>query len=140
FGFEAEGAAAITNTKKIDSPQTFATAIRIGNPASWELATQARDESGGIITSVSEEQIAEAFKTLPSKEGIFADPGSCASIAGVLQQVQAGMIAPGSKVVAVLTENGWKDPQTAIDQVNIDPVILPNHETALTNYSQKTIS
>lgn len=139
FGFEAEGAAAITNTKKIDSPETFATAIRIGNPASWELATQARDESGGIITSVSEEQIAEAFKTLPSKEGIFAEPGSCASIAGVYQEVKNGSIPQGAKVVAVLTGNGLKDPQSAIDQAEIDPVSLPNDKEALVEYIKKTV-
>lgn len=139
YGFEAEDSAAITKGEPITAPETVATAIRIGNPASWELATNARDESGGIITSVTDEEILQAFKTLPAKEGIFAEPGSCASIAGVFQQVQAGMIAPGSKVVAVLTGNGLKDPQTAIDQVTIDPVILPNDETAVTNYIKKTV-
>src|SRR5690625_874506 len=139
YGFEAEGAAAISKNEVIEQPETVATAIRIGNPASWNLATDARDESGGIITSVTDEEILQAFKTLPAKEGIFAEPGSCASIAGVFQQVQAGMIAPGSKVVAVLTGNGLKDPQTAIDQVTIDPVILPNDETAVTNYIKKTV-
>ena len=139
YGFEAEGAAAITKDEVIKAPETVATAIRIGNPASWHLATAARDESGGMITSVSDQEILEAFKTLPAKEGIFAEPGSCASIAGVYQQVKAGKITPGSKVVAVLTGNGLKDPQTAIDQVKIDPVSLPNDEGAVTDYIKKTV-
>src|SRR5699024_9670620 len=139
YGFEAEGAAAITKDGVIASPETVATAIRIGNPASWQLATAARDESGGMLVSVSDEEILEAFKTLPAKEGIFAEPGSCASIAGVYQQVKAGTIAKGSKVVAVLTGNGLKDPQTAIDQITIDPVSLPNDEAAVTDYIKKTV-
>src|SRR5699024_10334212 len=112
---------------------------RIGNPASWELATQARDESGGIITSVSEERIAEAFKTLPSKEGIFAEPGSCASIAGVYQEVKNGTIPQGSKVVAVLTGTALQHPHAAIDQAEIDPVSLPNNKEALVEYIKKTV-
>ncbi|MEI3606988.1 threonine synthase [Pseudogracilibacillus sp. SE30717A] len=139
YGFEAEGAAAIAKDEVIKEPETVATAIRIGNPASWNLATAARDESGGMITSVSDEEILSAFKTLPAKEGIFAEPGSCASIAGVYQQVKAGTIAPGSKVVAILTGNGLKDPQTAIDQITIDPVSLPNDEEAVTDYIKKTV-
>lgn len=134
YGFEAEGSAAITKGEPITEPDTVATAIRIGNPASWNLATNARDESKGMITSVTDDEILQAFKTLPAKEGIFAEPGSCASIAGVFQQVKAGTIAPGSKVVAVLTGNGLKDPQTAIEQVTIDPVSLPNDEAAVTEY------
>src|SRR5690625_882571 len=80
YGFEAEGSAAITKDEVITAPDTVATAIRIGNPASWQLATAARDESSGMITSVTDEEILTAFKTLPAKEGIFAEPGSCASI------------------------------------------------------------
>lgn len=139
FGFEAEGSAAITQDKILTEPETVATAIRIGNPASWDLAIAARDESGGIITSVTDEEILAAFKNLPSKEGIFAEPGSCASIAGVFQQVKSGAIKPGTKVVAVLTGNGLKDPQTAIDSVTIDPVSLPNDEVAVTDYIKKMV-
>src|SRR5699024_10392289 len=97
------------------SPETVATAIRIGNPASWDLATQARDESNGMIKSVSDEEILAAFKQIAQEEGIFAETGSCASIAGVIQQCENGSIKKGSKVVAILTGNGLKDPQTAID-------------------------
>src|SRR5699024_6264068 len=139
YGCEAEGSAAITKNEIITEPETIATAIRIGNPASWKLATNARDESNGLIEFVTDAEILEAFKTLPAKEGIFAEPGSCASIAGVYQQVKAGTIAKGSKVVAVLTGNGLKDPQTAIDQITIDPVSLPNDEAAVTDYIKKTV-
>lgn len=138
YGFEAEGAAAITKGEVIAEPETVATAIRIGNPASWKLAENARDESGGMITSVTDEEIIEAFKTLPRKEGIFAEPGSCASIAGVFQQVKAGAIEPGSTVVCVLTGNGLKDPQTAVDVMEMDLVSLPNDEKEVTEYIKKT--
>lgn len=138
YGFEAEGAAAITKGEVIAEPETVATAIRIGNPASWKLAENARDESGGMITSVTDEEIIEAFKTLPRKEGIFAEPGSCASIAGVFQQVKAGAIEPGSTVVCVLTGNGLKDPQTAVDVMEMDLVSLPNDEKEVAEYIKKT--
>lgn len=134
FGFEAEGAAAIVQGEPISTPETIATAIRIGNPASWDLAVGARDESGGIISSVSDPEILEAFKRLASTEGIFAEPASCASIAGVLKQVQNGSIPKGSKVVAVLTGNGLKDPETAMSQMDFDTVVLPNDEQIVIDY------
>lgn len=140
FGFEAEGAAAITQNRVITNPETVATAIRIGNPASWQLATDARDESSGKILSVSDAEITSAFKLLAQKEGIFAEPGSCASIAGVIQQSTNGRIEKGSKVVAVLTGNGLKDPQTAIDQMAIDPVSLPNDENKVIDYIKDVVS
>jgi len=140
FGFEAEGSAAITQDQIIANPETVATAIRIGNPASWKLAVAARDESDGRIGSVTDEEILEAHKLLPRREGIFAEPGSCASIAGVIQQVKAGKIAKGSKVVAVLTGNGLKDPQTAIDHLEVDPVSLPNDEDVITEYIEKAVT
>ncbi|WP_174614397.1 threonine synthase [Virgibacillus ihumii] len=134
FGFEAEGAAAIVNNQVIDDPETVATAIRIGNPASWELAVAAQDESGGKIDAVTDAEILEAFQLLTRKEGIFAEPGSCASIAGLIKQCRAGAIEPGSTATAVLTGNGLKDPQTAMDQVHVDPVSLPNDEEAVVDY------
>ncbi|MFD1447598.1 threonine synthase [Oceanobacillus profundus] len=140
FGFEAEGAAAIVENKVIPNPETVATAIRIGNPASWELAVNAKEESGGTIQSVTDEEILQAFKLLPSKEGIFAEPGSCASIAGVIQQCKEGTIPKGSKVVAVLTGNGLKDPQTAIDQLEINPVSLENDEAAVMKYIEELVN
>ena len=140
FGFEAAGAAAIVQNKVIEAPETVATAIRIGNPASWELAAAARDESGGRIESVTDTEILEAFQLIAGKEGIFAEPGSCASIAGVIQQCQLGHIKPGSKVVAVLTGNGLKDPQTAMDQAIADPISLPNDEDALRKFIQSEVT
>jgi len=139
FGFEAEGAAAIVKNTVIENPETVATAIRIGNPASWKLAVQARDESNGLIDSVTDNEIVNAFKLLPSKEGIFAEPGSCASIAGVIKEYTNGFIPRGSKVVAVLTGNGLKDPQTAIDQMKINPVSLANDEAAVINYIENLV-
>lgn len=139
YGFEAEGSAAITKDEVITEPETIATAIRIGNPASWKLATNARDESNGMIEFVTDDEIIHAFKTLPAKEGVFAEPGSCASIAGVFQQVKAGTIPKGSKVVAVLTGNGLKDPQTAVDQIDVEVTSLPNDETAVTNYIKSMV-
>lgn len=134
FGFEAEGAAAIVKNEVIKEPETVATAIRIGNPASWHLAEAARDESNGIINSVTDEEILHAFSLITRKEGIFAEPGSCASIAGVIQQCKNGAIAPGTKVVAVLTGNGLKDPDTAIEQHDVIPTSLPNEEDVITSY------
>ncbi|WP_085993545.1 threonine synthase [Oceanobacillus senegalensis] len=140
FGFEAEGAAAIVQDKIIEQPETVATAIRIGNPASWNLAVHAKDESNGMIGSVTDDEIVRAFKLIAKTEGVFAEPGSCASIAGVLQQVEQGTIKKGSKVVTVLTGNGLKDPQTAIDQMEIDPVSLPNDEAAVKEYIENMVS
>jgi len=128
FGFEAAGAAAIVHNRVFENPETIATAIRIGNPASWQLAVNARDESGGTIDEVSDEEILAAYQKITRTEGVFAEPGSCASIAGVYKLVRQGAIPPGSKVVAVLTGNGLKDPQTAIDCSEIKPVVLPNDE------------
>lgn len=139
FGFEAEGAAAIVKGEPIAAPETVATAIRIGNPASWNFAENARDESGGLINSVTDEEILEAFKLITSREGIFAEPASCASIAGVIQQVKAGKIAKGSKVVAVLTGNGLKDPETAMNQINAETVLLPNDEQKVIEYIEGVV-
>ncbi|ALX49300.1 threonine synthase [Lentibacillus amyloliquefaciens] len=140
FGFEAQGAAAIVRNEVVADPETIATAIRIGNPASWELAVKARDESNGRIGSVTDTEIADAQRLLARKEGVFAEPGSCASLAGVIQQCRNGTIAEGSKVVTVLTGNGLKDPQTAIDQIDEDPVVLPNDEAVVTDYIGKLVN
>ncbi len=139
FGFEAEGAAAIAKDQPIAEPETVATAIRIGNPASWNLATAARDESKGLITSVSDKEILEAFQLIARTEGVFAEPGSCASIAGVIQQRREGKIKDGDKVVAILTGNGLKDPQTAIAEMDIEPVVLPNDEKVILDYIEGVV-
>jgi threonine synthase len=127
-GFEAAGAAPIVRGHKVENPETIATAIRIGNPASWDKAVAAAKDSRGKIDEVTDEEILEAYQLLSQKEGLFAEPGSCASIAGVRKQVQSGEIPKGSRIVAVLTGNGLKDPNTAIDTKNITPVVLPNDE------------
>ncbi|WP_043965003.1 threonine synthase [Anoxybacillus thermarum] len=138
-GFEAEGAAAIVRNKVIENPETIATAIRIGNPASWEYAVQAANESGGKIDEVTDAQILDAYRLLAREEGIFAEPASCASIAGVMKQVESGEIAKGSRIVAVLTGNGLKDPNVAMDATNIQPIVLPNDEEAVFAHIQGAV-
>ncbi|WP_079507129.1 threonine synthase [Mesobacillus jeotgali] len=134
FGFEAEGAAAIVQGKPIEQPETIATAIRIGNPASWNLAVAARDESEGTIDFVTDEEILQAYSSLASTEGIFAEPGSCASLAGIHKLLKQGGIPRGSRIVAILTGNGLKDPSTAIDISSISPVRLPNDERIVSEH------
>ena len=112
MGFEAEGAAAIVRGEKITNPETIATAIRIGNPASWEKAEAARDESKGTISSVSDEEIVEAYKLIASCEGVLAEPASAASVAGLIKCRHT--IKTGAKCVCILTGNGLKDPDNAI--------------------------
>ncbi|MFP7463980.1 threonine synthase [Bacillus safensis] len=136
-GFEAEGAAAIVRNKVIEQPETVATAIRIGNPASWKQAVAAAEESNGKIDEVTDEEILHAYQLIAREEGVFAEPGSCASIAGVLKQVKSGEIKPGSKVVAVLTGNGLKDPNTAIDISQIKPVTLDADEDQILEHLEK---
>jgi len=139
YGFEADGSAAIVKGEPISEPETVATAIRIGAPASWKLAENARDESEGMIDSVTDDEILAAFRRLAQTEGVFAEPGSCASIAGVIKQVEAGNIEPGSQVVAVLTGNGLKDPQTAIDILDIKPTSLKNDKQAVNDFIKGVI-
>ncbi|WP_280149290.1 threonine synthase [Bacillus safensis] len=136
-GFEAEGAAAIVRNEVIEQPETVATAIRIGNPASWKQAVAAAEESNGKIDEVTDEEILHAYQLIAREEGVFAEPGSCASIAGVLKQVKSGEIKPGSKVVAVLTGNGLKDPNTAIDISQIKPVTLDADEDLILEHLEK---
>ena len=113
-GFQAAGAAPIVNGAPVASPLTIATAIRIGNPASWEQALRARDESGGAIESVTDRQILAAYRLLAQKEGVFVEPASAASVAGLLQSVEAGTIERGATVVCTVTGHGLKDPDWAI--------------------------
>lgn len=129
-GFEAEGAAAIVRDEVIEDPETIATAIRIGNPASWDKAVSAVNESNGKIDFVTDEEIIEAYQTLATKEGVFAEPASAASLAGLKKQIDSGEIKKGSKVVCVLTGNGLKDPATAIESVKVKPTLLPNEKEA----------
>jgi threonine synthase len=134
FGFEASGSAAIVHNRVFENPETIATAIRIGNPASWQLAVNAREESKGLIDEVTDEEIVAAYKKVASQEGIFAEPASCASLAGVFKSLQNGKIEIGARVVAVLTGNGLKDPDTAITSSLVKPVQLPNDEFAVAEH------
>lgn len=134
FGFEAEGSAAIVQGAPIANPETIATAIRIGNPASWESAEAARDESGGIIDSVTDEEILNAYQLIANREGIFVEPGSAASLAGVIKSVKEGKITAGSKVVTVFTGNGLKDPDTALQVSTVELVSLKNNEDEIRQY------
>lgn len=113
LGFQAAGAAPIVRGAPVAEPETVASAIRIGNPASWKAAVAARDESGGLIDSVTDAQILEAYRLLASSEGIFIEPASAASVAGLLKKGRAGETR-GGRAVAILTGNGLKDPDTAM--------------------------
>lgn len=114
YGFEAEGSAAIVKGERIYKPETIATAIRIGNPASWDYAVAARDESGGLIDFVTDEEIIAAYKLMASTEGVLAEPASAASVAGLIKAHSLGKIEANSTIVCVLTGNGLKDPDSAI--------------------------
>ncbi len=114
YGFEAEGAAAIVKGERIMKPETIATAIRIGNPASWEYAVNAGKESGGMIDFVTDEEIIDAYKLMARTEGILAEPASAASVAGLIKSIKAGKIEDGKTITCVLTGNGLKDPDAAI--------------------------
>ncbi|NUW36622.1 threonine synthase [Nonomuraea sp. SMC257] len=124
FGFQASGAAPIVTGAPVAHPHTIATAIRIGNPASWDLATAARDESGGAIQSVTDRQIAAAYKLLAQEEGVFVELASAASVAGLLQAHAAGLVEPGQRIVCTVTGNGLKDPDWAISGAPA-PVTVP---------------
>ncbi len=114
LGFQAAGAAPIVLGQPVLDPVTIATAIRIGNPASWQLAEDARAESGGLIGSVTDEQILAAYRLLAQREGVFGEPASAAGVAGLLVASAAGHVAPGSTVVCTITGHGLKDPDTAV--------------------------
>jgi threonine synthase len=114
LGFQAEGAAPIVLGKKVDNPETIATAIRTGNPASWQGALQAAKESNGAIRAVSDEEILEAYRALASNEGIFCEPASAASLAGLKKAIAEGLIPEGSEVVCTLTGHGLKDPDIVV--------------------------
>jgi len=113
-GFQAEGAAPIVRGYKIDKPETVATAIRIGNPASWKKAENARDESGGLIDMVSDEEILSAYKLIASSEGVFCEPASAATIAGLLKLKKKNYFKGDELIVCTLTGHGLKDPDNAI--------------------------
>lgn len=114
LGFQAAGAAPIVLGHPVEEPETLATAIRIGNPASWKQAEAARDESGGLIEAVTDEEIVEAYKLLAATEGIFCEPASAATVAGVRKLQERGYFSAGQRLVLTLTGHGLKDPDLAI--------------------------
>jgi threonine synthase len=126
MGFQAAGSAPIVHGHAIEKPETIATAIRIGNPASWKSATQARDESGGLIDMVTDDEILVAYKLLASIEGVFCEPASAASVAGLIkycrnryfESIKDGHPVSKMKIVCILTGHGLKDPDRAIASVS----------------------
>jgi len=117
WGFQAAGAAPLVVGHRIEHPETVATAIRIGAPASWDKAVDARDASGGRITAVTDDEILAAYRAVAQHQGVFCEPASAASLAGITKAVAAGEVDPDATVVCVLTGHGLKDPTTAERQV-----------------------
>ena len=115
LGFQAQGAAPIVRGHVVEQPQTVATAIRIGNPASWKLAEQAVEESSGAIRMVTDEEILDAYQALAKEEGVFCEPASAASVAGLTKYSQAGLFPEGATVICTLTGHGLKDPDIAVE-------------------------
>ncbi|GLZ75949.1 threonine synthase [Actinorhabdospora filicis] len=114
IGVQAEGASPLVRGEVVREPQTIATAIRIGNPASWTQALEARDASGGVIRAVTDREILTTYRTLPRTDGVFVEPASAASVAGMLASVEDGTIPRGSRVVCTVTGHGLKDPDWAV--------------------------
>ena len=134
LGGQAAGSAPLVTGKAVEKPETIATAIRIGNPARWQQAMRALDESGGIITAVSDEKILESWHLLAKTEGVFVEPASATGLAALKQQIELGEIDPvGKTAVCILTGHGLKDPGTAVDQASA-PHTLPANIDALEAY------
>ena len=120
MGFQAAGAAPIVEGKRVANPETIATAIRIGNPANWKGAIDAREDSGGLIDSVNDDEIIDAYLTLAREEGIFCEPASAASTAGLLKKAAEGMDVSGKTIVCIVTGTGLKDPSTAEKSARVE--------------------
>ena len=130
LGFQAAGSAPIVLGHPVKEPETIATAIRIGNPASWKQAEAARDESGGIIEAVTDEEITEAQQLLAGLEGVFCEPASAASIAGIIKKSSTMSFGKDKTIVSVLTGNGLKDPNRAIE-ISPKPIGVDNNLTSI---------
>ena len=131
LGFQAEGAAPIVRGEVVPNPETVATAIRIGNPASWKQAVRAYQESDGSISMVTDEEILEAYRLVARKEGLFVEPASAASVAGVLKLSRTGQFKPDDKIVCINTGHGLKDPDNAIKTAAITPDVVPADESTV---------
>lgn len=125
WGFQAAGAAPFVAGHPISDPETVATAIRIGAPASWHLAVEARDDSSGLIDAVTDQQILDAQKLLAAEVGIFVEPASAAGVAGLLQQSERGLVPAGATIAITVTGNGLKDIDTAMTQHDLTPTVVP---------------
>jgi len=125
LGWQAAGAAPLVSGEPVSHPETIATAIRIGNPASWDGAIAARDESGGAIGAVTDEEILDAYRLLSTLEGVFVEPASAASVAGLRRAVDQGLVERGETVVCTLTGHGLKDPERAISTVEMGAAVEP---------------
>ena len=124
WGFQAAGSAPIVLGKIVENPETIATAIRIGNPASWEQAVLARDESGGLIDSVTDEEILSAYHLIANREGVFVEPSSAAGLAGLIKYQAMGKLPKGKQIVITVTGHGLKDVAWALDSA-AEPVVVP---------------
>ena len=124
MGFQAEGSSPIVNNKIVESPETIATAIRIGNPASWDGALNARNESEGMVDSVSDQEIIDAYLFLARKEGVFCEPASAASVAGLIKLSKKDFNFVGKDIVCVITGNGLKDPELPLKYSGIDIEVI----------------
>jgi threonine synthase len=123
LGWQAAGSAPLVHGEPVPYPETIATAIRIGNPASWDSAITARDESDGHIGAVTDAQILDAYRMLASQEGVFVEPASAAAVAGLLQAAAAGLVERGETIVCTVTGHGLKDPNRAIAQIEARPAV-----------------
>lgn len=124
WGFQAEGASPLVKGYPVDEPETIATAIRIGKPASWDQAIEARDSSGGVIEAVTDEQILTAHRILSAEVGVFVEPASAAGVAGLLMRAERGLVPAGARVTITVTGHGLKDPQWALrtpDGADVEP-------------------
>ncbi|RKS71374.1 threonine synthase [Motilibacter peucedani] len=124
WGFQAAGAAPLVSGRPVPHPETIASAIRIGNPASWALAVAARDDSGGVVEAVTDDEILRAQRLLADREGVFVEPASAAGVAGLLAKSGRGELDPGQRVVCTVTGHGLKDPQWAVRD-GVEPVAVP---------------
>ncbi|MDX8378319.1 MAG: threonine synthase [Mariprofundales bacterium] len=132
LGFQAAGAAPIVNGAPVENPETIATAIRIGNPASWQQAVAARDDSGGVIEAVTDAEILQAYDMLARMEGVFCEPASAASVAGIIKLNKRNYFASGSSIVCTLTGHGLKDPDTAMRNMP-QPITVDANYDAVSN-------
>ena len=130
YGFQAAGSAPLVKGKPVLKPETIATAIRIGNPASWDQAIEARDKSGGVIDSVTDREILAAYALVAAKEGVFVEPSSAAGIAGLIKYKKLGKLPTGKKIVITVTGHGLKDISWALEKFAKPKIVKVNAAAA----------